>query len=268
MAGTPFVRMVIRQKPGFASLKPPARSRTGLQAFPSASAQLLSSTGRPTSGLSLEAALERWSDPADYAAMKEYEDASTNVSCALGMEPSPQVLRYREFARRRHILEEAQLGRLRSGRRLVASGIAQFGAFREALHYSLFSVLLISYEFEEIGWNERRYEAVEIFDRAAIPTNLGFIPDWLVPEFQHEDGYRVVIFRGQEFRFTELQSRMIQALHHAALAGHPWVVAKRLVEDIGAGVHFISDLLKANSNLRDLIESDKRGKIRLRISPQ
>lgn len=76
---------------------------------------------RPARGLPPEEALERWSDPAAYTAMREYWEHRQGVSVAAGKKPPPKVLRHQEYLRRRKPLEVEFHSLLEEGRLLATA---------------------------------------------------------------------------------------------------------------------------------------------------
>ena len=76
---------------------------------------------RPARGLPPEEALERWSDPAAYAAMREYWDARHEGLFMILPSPPPSA-RYQAYERLRRPLEKQFHAKLMDGE-LLASGI-------------------------------------------------------------------------------------------------------------------------------------------------
>jgi hypothetical protein len=210
--------------------------------------------GRPRNGLSPEDALARWSDPHPYAEIK-YVDPRTMTS---------------EQRRRRDALEEAFIERLKTGL-VVASGIQEGSNRREAIHPSLWAILEIDYELDDIVGRNHLFEAAEFFEASLVPLNITDIPDWLSdresrsPEFEHDPNYRHVKLGEIRFSLGELQAGVVRQLHEAALKGNPWQRGQDLLENAGSELLRISDLFKSQRQWRSLIESDRRGSYRLRL---
>jgi len=226
---------------------------------------------RPRHGLPPEAALERWSDPARYADMDQFSDAWMSVSTAAGHPPSEKELRHRAYVERREPLEKAFLQKLKEGV-ILASGIPKGGLAREAIHSSLWDVLEIDFGFETIFGGGRVFEAPEFFEPSAVPTNTAYIPAWMeespqptTDAFTHDPTYEHVSYRGREFRFGPIQSKVIRLLHEAARNGTPWVKGKWLLGEAGSQQTKIHDLFKSQPDWTALVESDRKGSYRLRL---
>lgn len=244
---------------------------------------------RPARGLQLEEALERWSAPGAYAAMREYWDARVTVSGRAGFDPSPEVLRHQEFKRRREPIEEALLEMLRAGK-LAASAVREDSLNpRIVVDPEVFGGMWIDYEFAEIVGGGNRLTRPEIFSPDAIPLNVRAIPDWYaqafgnapggqpanpapVPAehrsvFTHSKDYRVVTLHGVRFSLTQSQARIVRRLHEAHVEGTLWVHSR----DLLASVHFSSDKVAQifrrhkDPHWQTLIESDRKGMYRLKI---
>ncbi len=236
-----------------------------------------STNPRPVRGLKIEEALERWSDPAGYAAMMEYGDAAAdNPPKGWPAERYPEYQqRHAEYVRLRKPLEEAQQERLVSGE-LGASGIRRHGVGREFIITSLFDVVWIDYEFGEIVGPDWEFVSPEIFDPAAIPTNIDE-PEWLrkvmsdaevssaVSALSHDASYRHVIVGDLGFRFGPVQAKVVRMLHVASMTDQPWRSGKDLLAEAGSNSLRLSDVFKSQNNWQDLIESDERGDYRLRV---
>lgn len=222
---------------------------------------------RPKRGLPLEAALERWSDPVLYAQMKTYSDASQHVSMASGVPPSPRVLRHQAYMAAREPLEEAQIERLRDGILLV-SAISEYGTSREVIDPELFGFLEIDYFLEEIAGPSRKYIEPEFFEPSAIPLNIRDIPAWLrmrnAASFKPDADYQHVEANGLKFAFGPLCAKVIELLHQAALRGEPWQNGPKLLRDAGSKQKKMHDVFKSVKDWKKLVESDSRGRYRLR----
>jgi hypothetical protein len=62
-----------------------------------------------------------------------------------------------------------------------------------------------------------------------------------------------------------VQARIVKVLHQAALTGDHWCVGKAVLRQAGSGCTRLSDAFKSQSNWRRLIESDGKGRYRLRL---
>jgi hypothetical protein len=82
--------------------------------------------------------------------------------------------------------------------------------------------------------------------------------------FQHSDDFRSVRVAGRDLVFGALQASILHQLHTAASAGMPWCFGKELLAKAGANSQRMSDVFKSRPHWRDLIESDGRGRYRLK----
>jgi hypothetical protein len=85
------------------------------------------------------------------------------------------------------------------------------------------------------------------------------------PVFQQVNDYSEVRLRGLVFRLGQAQARVIKQLHKAVLGDEPWCVGKALLTSAGSACTRLSDLFKSQRHWRQLIESDRRGRYRLRL---
>jgi hypothetical protein len=233
----------------------------------------LDDSKRPARGLSIDKALETWSEPADYAAMKEYEDAERNISGIPAYEA-----RHREYVKRREKVERALQDKLLEGT-LVASGITPYASGRRTIDPSLWDTLEIDYEWETIEDEDRTYKNPEIFEAGAIPRNIRSIPEWLYDlyrtanggvraretSFAHDPAYTHVALADREFVLGPLQANVVRLLHDAHEGGSSWVHGKVLLEQAGSSSSNLGTLFKSQRAWKELIESDGRGNYRLRL---
>jgi hypothetical protein len=143
---------------------------------------------RPAQGLPPEEALEHWSDPEAYAAMREYWEHRRQVSSATGKPPPPKVLQHREYRKRRDPLEEAFHALLEEGS-LLATAVrkdADPTAARMLVDPAVFSDASIDWERNDIRGHSRAYglQLVEIFKPPGVPQNVRVIPDWYWETFE------------------------------------------------------------------------------------
>jgi hypothetical protein len=226
---------------------------------------------QPAEGLTPEAALKRWSDPVAYAGMIEFSDSANRHT------NQPESLkRYREYHARRGALEDAFISKLKSGE-VLASAIMEGSDYRSVIRPSLWRVLDIAYDFDEVGGNGPKYVAVEFFERkGAIPQNVDHVPDWLLREqhsqcderaFVHDESYAHVSLEGELFTLGPLQAKVVRDLHEAWRSGtSQWLHGKELLGAVGASSTRLGDLFKSKKNWRHLIESDSQGRYRLRLA--
>lgn len=83
--------------------------------------------------------------------------------------------------------------------------------------------------------------------------------------FQHTPDYRTVRLGATELSLGPVQAEIVRLLHKAALTDQPWCNGKTLLSDAGAASLRMSDVFKSQTNWRDLIQSDGRGRYRLRL---
>jgi len=218
-------------------------------------------------GLDGEAALRRWSLPAEYTAMQEYADAANSVT----NEPESRR-RNREYNRRRDALENAFVAKLKRGE-IFCSGIEKHADDRSIIKPALWSIFMVEYDFDHVGYQGHVYEAAEFFEPQEIPLNISEIPDWLrryingpVPvEFEHDDSYQHVTIRGINFVLGDIQSNVIYLLHKASLTTNPWRRGKLLLDEADSEQIKLGELFKKQENWRELIKSDGRGGYRLNL---
>lgn len=85
------------------------------------------------------------------------------------------------------------------------------------------------------------------------------------PAFQQLNDYGEVHLSGLIFKLGSLQSQVVKQLHKAALTGEPWCDGKTLLHTAGSACTRLADLFKSQRHWRQLIESDRRGRYRLRL---
>ena len=239
---------------------------------------------RPRSGLEPEEALARWSDPQAYQAMREYWDARQPVSAANPANPTPRVLRYMEYARRRKPLEAALHRKLASGE-LAASVLPVFRtaqATRQVVHPATCHDAEIDWEFDEIVGLNLRLEETEIFDPRSVPLNVWDLPSWFpeafgllaghgaagaaprTPGFRHSANYRQVPLGNVEFALSVAQSRVVRALHEALRNDDPWMSGRDLLAAANSESEKLAQLFRRlQPHWSLLIESDRKGMYRL-----
>jgi hypothetical protein len=85
------------------------------------------------------------------------------------------------------------------------------------------------------------------------------------PVFQQLNDYSEVRLCGLVVKLGSVQSRVVKQLHRAALTGEPWCHGKALLHAAGSACTRLADLFKSQRHWRQLIESDRRGRYRLRL---
>ncbi|WP_424931925.1 hypothetical protein [Amaricoccus macauensis] len=84
--------------------------------------------------------------------------------------------------------------------------------------------------------------------------------------FQHAPDYRTVRLGATELSLGPVQADVVRLLHKAALTDQPWCDGKTLLSKAGAASFRMSDVFKSQARWRDLIQSDGRGRYRLRLT--
>jgi hypothetical protein len=156
---------------------------------------------------------------------------------------------------------------------LLASGISakeEKEDCRKVIHPSMWSILKIWFDFNEIIGRDRRYLEPEIFEPTLIPLNIAAIPEWLShaaapPELQHNQTYTDVTIGGEQFILGGLQAKVVQLLHKAALSGSPLQSGKKTLGTAGAESKRMRDLFKSPRHWEKLLESNGKGLYRLRL---
>jgi hypothetical protein len=85
------------------------------------------------------------------------------------------------------------------------------------------------------------------------------------PVFHYINDYTEIRLGDRIFSLGPVQSRIVRTLHQAALTGDPWCIGKAALHQAGSGCTRLSDSFKSQPNWRQLIESDGKGRYRLRL---
>ena len=80
----------------------------------------------------------------------------------------------------------------------------------------------------------------------------------------HDRDYRHISYRGIERTLGVIQGKVMQALHEASRTEQPWLDGKVVLSYAGSESTSVFDLFKPREKWIDVIESDDRGKYRLR----
>jgi hypothetical protein len=228
------------------------------------------------SGLSQEEAFKRWCDPATYEIWAAHQDAWQSVSMAEGVPPNEAVLRHQAYAHALEALQEQLRAMLIEGE-VLASGIRKVSDGRSVIKPSSWEDMEFSDDFDEIYANGMIFTKPRYFTATDIPVYIEDHPKWLSdlinakkrehpPALLCSADYRNVTFGGQEFVFGDLQAKVVGRLHLAFQSSDPWCQGKTILFDIGAKSANIGVLFKSQRNWKTLIESDGRGKYRLRLN--
>ncbi len=81
--------------------------------------------------------------------------------------------------------------------------------------------------------------------------------------FKHNNHYRAVSLRGEEFKLGPIQASIVKELHTASMTDNPWVYGKSLLHESGSSAYHMRDVFKSQKRWRKLILSDGRGYYRL-----
>ncbi len=85
-------------------------------------------------------------------------------------------------------------------------------------------------------------------------------------DFIYYNDFAKVIIKGEIYHFGKMQSQVVKQLFEAANSNSPWLFGKELLYKAGATTMRLSDLFKSQPKWRNLIESDRRGNYRLKLS--
>jgi len=102
-------------------------------------------------------------------------------------------------------------------------------------------------------------------ERDAVEARHDLTPSGSADLRQFHD-YRQVRIGSLAFTFGPFQAEVVRRLHAAAKAGTPWCMGKAILADAGAASTRMVDIFKSQKHWRELIDSDGRGKYRLRIT--
>ena len=83
------------------------------------------------------------------------------------------------------------------------------------------------------------------------------------PELLDSD-FRNVLVDGESYTFGVIQASILHQLYQASVRGKGWLVGKRVLHDVGSESFSLSNVFKHKPVWRRLIESDGRGRYRLR----
>ena len=82
------------------------------------------------------------------------------------------------------------------------------------------------------------------------------------------DDFTCFLWRGREYKFGEMQAKVIKRLWQAREDGAPWMYGKRILTDIGSGSDRIQSIFNHNTAWRSIILSDRNGKYKLNLPPK
>ena len=82
------------------------------------------------------------------------------------------------------------------------------------------------------------------------------------------DDFTCFIWHGREYKFGELQAKVIKRLWQAREDGKPWVYGKHILRDIGSTSYRIKDIFNHNKYWRRIVLADRTGKYKLNLLPK
>lgn len=110
----------------------------------------------------------------------------------------------------------------------------------------------------------------EAFEQRYQLSTVAMHPKRPVVDFQfiHSPDYRHIQLSHYHFRLGDVQAKIVEHLHSAAVSSQPWVHGKTLIDVSGSGAVRMRDIFKHKKNWRKLILSDDRGYYRLHLSTE
>lgn len=82
------------------------------------------------------------------------------------------------------------------------------------------------------------------------------------------DDFTCLRWQGQEYKFGEIQAKIIKLLWQARESGKPWMYGKRILREIGSNSYRIKDIFNHNKYWRKLVKADRTGKYKLNLPPK
>lgn len=82
---------------------------------------------------------------------------------------------------------------------------------------------------------------------------------------QESNEYREVRTAGLLFNLGPVQARVVKRLHEAAISSYPWCEGKLILGEAGSSSTRMADVFKSQPHWRRLIDSDGRGRYRIRV---
>ncbi len=86
------------------------------------------------------------------------------------------------------------------------------------------------------------------------------------PSLRQSNDYRQVHSAGLLFNLGPVQARVVKLLHEAATSSNPWREGKSILGEAGSASTRMADVFKSQPHWRRLIDSDGRGRYRLRAT--
>ena len=82
------------------------------------------------------------------------------------------------------------------------------------------------------------------------------------------DDFTCFIWHDQEYRFGEMQAKVIKRLWQAREDSKPWMYGKHILRDVESNADRIKNIFSHNKHWRKIILSDNKGKYRLNLPPK
>ncbi len=109
------------------------------------------------------------------------------------------------------------------------------------------------------------FEAIEDFEHLYREPNT----ENPTPALQLlSEDFTCFLWHGREYKFGETQARVIKRLWQAREDGCPWMYGKRLLNDVGSESLKLQNIFNRNTDWRNIILSDRKGKYRLNLPPK
>lgn len=84
--------------------------------------------------------------------------------------------------------------------------------------------------------------------------------------FQYYNNFAKVFAYGRLYHFGKIQAKVIKQLYEASFTDSPWLFGKELLYNVNSHSICLRDLFKSQPYWQQLIESDKRGNYRLKLT--
>lgn len=82
------------------------------------------------------------------------------------------------------------------------------------------------------------------------------------------DDFTCFRWQGQEYKFGEMQAKVIKRLWQAREDGKPWMYGKYILKDIGSNAERIKNIFSHNKYWHRIIQADRTGKYKLNLPPK
>jgi hypothetical protein len=103
-------------------------------------------------------------------------------------------------------------------------------------------------------------------ERDRVESQHGLVGKGSVaPPLQQANDFREVRTAGLLFNLGPVQARVVKRLHEAATSSNPWCEGKLILGEAGSSSTRMADVFKSKPHWRRLIDSDGRGRYRLRV---